>query len=53
MLQPFYGGKLHKITSEVKNPEGEVILRVNGEWNGSMEFSYLNVSQYCNARILN
>ncbi len=43
-LQPFYGGKLHKVSSEVKNPAGDVILRVQGEWNGAMEFSYHSVS---------
>ena len=43
-LQPFYGGKLHRVTAEVKNPTGEVTCRVNGEWNASMEFTFTNVS---------
>ena len=42
-LQPFYGGKLHHVTSEVKNPAGEIVARMNGEWNGQMELSYANV----------
>ncbi|ESN94811.1 hypothetical protein HELRODRAFT_87651, partial [Helobdella robusta] len=40
--KPFYGGKLHKITAEVKNPAGEFICHVTGEWNGVMEFNYAN-----------
>ena len=42
--KPFYGGKLHRINAEVKNPLGEIICRVNGEWNGTLEFVYANVS---------
>ena len=33
--KPFYGGKLHRVTGEVKNTStGRVICKVNGEWNG-------------------
>ena len=42
-FQPFYGGKLHRTTAEVKNPSGDVINRVSGEWNGALEFTYDNV----------
>uniref|UniRef100_A0A3Q3K5L9 Oxysterol-binding protein n=1 Tax=Monopterus albus TaxID=43700 RepID=A0A3Q3K5L9_MONAL len=39
--KPFYGGKLHKVTGEVKhNPTNAVVCRVQGEWNGVLEFSY-------------
>lgn len=38
--KPFYGGKLHKVTAEVKNPTGSIICRVQGEWNGVLEFIY-------------
>uniref|UniRef100_A0A8D3ADE9 Oxysterol-binding protein n=1 Tax=Scophthalmus maximus TaxID=52904 RepID=A0A8D3ADE9_SCOMX len=39
--KPFYGGKLHKVTAEVKhNPTNAVVCRVQGEWNGVLEFSY-------------
>ncbi|XP_031563415.1 oxysterol-binding protein-related protein 11-like [Actinia tenebrosa] len=39
--KPFYGGKLHRITGEVKNTAtGKVICKVNGEWNGKIEFTY-------------
>ncbi|RVE75225.1 hypothetical protein OJAV_G00014720 [Oryzias javanicus] len=39
--KPFYGGKLHKVTAEVKhNPTNTVVCRVQGEWNGVLEFSY-------------
>ena len=44
MLQPFYGGKLNKITSEVRNPGGEVVCKVVGEWNGTLEFTSASVS---------
>uniref|UniRef100_A0A3P9HE88 Oxysterol-binding protein n=1 Tax=Oryzias latipes TaxID=8090 RepID=A0A3P9HE88_ORYLA len=38
--KPFYGGKLHKVTAEVKhNPTNMVVCRVQGEWNGVLEFS--------------
>lgn len=35
-MQPFYGGKKHKITSEIFSPSKKVILTINGEWNGVM-----------------
>ncbi|CAL8407109.1 unnamed protein product [Arctogadus glacialis] len=39
--KPFYGGKLHKVTAEVKHSStGVVACRVQGEWNGVLEFSY-------------
>ncbi|KAL1021887.1 hypothetical protein UPYG_G00019320 [Umbra pygmaea] len=41
--KPFYGGKLHKVTAEVKNnTTNAVVCRVQGEWNGVLEFSYQN-----------
>ncbi|XP_074659923.1 oxysterol-binding protein-related protein 11-like isoform X2 [Tubulanus polymorphus] len=41
--KPFYGGKLHRITAEVKDGKsGNVTCRVNGEWNGAIEFQYSN-----------
>ncbi|KAM7449977.1 hypothetical protein ABFA07_002344 [Porites harrisoni] len=39
--KPFYGGKLHRVTGEVKNTStGRVICKVNGEWNGKIEISF-------------
>ncbi|GFN78697.1 oxysterol-binding protein [Plakobranchus ocellatus] len=39
--KPFYGGKLHRITAEAKNSKtGEIICKVGGEWNTTMEFVY-------------
>ncbi|XP_056157176.1 oxysterol-binding protein-related protein 11-like isoform X2 [Lampris incognitus] len=39
--KPFYGGKLHKVTAEVRhNPTNAVVCRVQGEWNGTLEFAY-------------
>uniref|UniRef100_A0A3P8PDN9 Oxysterol-binding protein n=1 Tax=Astatotilapia calliptera TaxID=8154 RepID=A0A3P8PDN9_ASTCA len=41
--KPFYGGKLHKVTAEVKhNSTNAVVCRVQGEWNGVLEFSFTN-----------
>ena len=37
LLQPFYGGKKHKISAEVFSPgEKKPFLTVEGEWNGIM-----------------
>lgn len=39
--KPFYGGKLHKVSAEVKNNNtGNVTCKVQGEWNNVLEFSY-------------
>ncbi|XP_072118194.1 oxysterol-binding protein-related protein 11 isoform X1 [Mobula birostris] len=41
--KPFYGGKLHRVTAEVKhNTTNTVVCRVQGEWNGVLEFTYSN-----------
>ncbi|XP_067843412.1 oxysterol-binding protein-related protein 11 isoform X2 [Heptranchias perlo] len=41
--KPFYGGKLHRVTAEVKhNSTNTVVCRVQGEWNGVLEFTYNN-----------
>ncbi|PAA72564.1 hypothetical protein BOX15_Mlig011358g2 [Macrostomum lignano] len=36
--KPFYGGKLHRISAEVRSPAGGVACRVSGEWSGQLEF---------------
>ncbi|XP_078334973.1 oxysterol-binding protein-related protein 11-like isoform X2 [Crassostrea virginica] len=39
--KPFYGGKLHRVSAEVKRDSaGEIICRVQGEWNSLLEFTY-------------
>ncbi|KAF5924049.1 hypothetical protein HPG69_010481 [Diceros bicornis minor] len=39
--KPFYGGKLHRVTGEVKhNVTNTVVCRVQGEWNSVLEFTY-------------
>ncbi|KAF4020832.1 hypothetical protein G4228_012757 [Cervus hanglu yarkandensis] len=39
--KPFYGGKLHRVTGEVKhNITNTVVCRVQGEWNSILEFAY-------------
>ncbi|KAG0728720.1 Oxysterol-binding protein-related protein 10 [Chionoecetes opilio] len=43
--KPFYGGKLHRVTAEVKDSDTATLMRVQGEWDGLMEFSYANGSQ--------
>ncbi|KAL5007603.1 hypothetical protein ScPMuIL_016409 [Solemya velum] len=41
--KPFYGGKLNRISAEVKNcTTGEFVSHVHGEWNSVMEFTYAN-----------
>lgn len=41
--KPFYGGKLHRVTGEVKqNATNTVVCRVQGEWNSILEFTYNN-----------
>lgn len=42
--KPFYGGRLHRVTAEVRNPSGEPICKISGEWNGQMEFVFANGS---------
>uniref|UniRef100_S4RED8 Oxysterol-binding protein n=1 Tax=Petromyzon marinus TaxID=7757 RepID=S4RED8_PETMA len=38
--KPFYGGKLHRVTAEVRHvEEGAVLARAQGEWNGLLEFT--------------
>ncbi|XP_045601770.1 oxysterol-binding protein-related protein 11 isoform X2 [Procambarus clarkii] len=38
--KPFYGGKLHRVTAEVKNAVGTTLTRVQGEWDSVLEFAY-------------
>ncbi|XP_077125080.1 oxysterol-binding protein-related protein 10 isoform X1 [Ranitomeya variabilis] len=39
--KPFYGGKVHRITAEVKhNPTSVIVCKAQGEWNGALEFTY-------------
>lgn len=41
--KPFYGGRLHRVSAEVKNAGGEFVCHVTGEWNGVFEFNFTNV----------
>ncbi|XP_036394255.1 oxysterol-binding protein-related protein 10 [Megalops cyprinoides] len=39
--KPFYGGKVHRVTAEVKhNPTNTIVAKAQGEWNGTLEFTY-------------
>uniref|UniRef100_A0A452J248 Oxysterol-binding protein n=1 Tax=Gopherus agassizii TaxID=38772 RepID=A0A452J248_9SAUR len=41
--KPFYGGKVHRVTAEVKhNPTNTIVCKAQGEWNGILEFTYSN-----------
>ncbi|WAR03629.1 OSB11-like protein [Mya arenaria] len=41
--KPFYGGRLHRVSAEVKNGNtGNITCKVQGEWNSSFEFTYTN-----------
>ncbi|XP_069838583.1 oxysterol-binding protein-related protein 11 isoform X2 [Dendropsophus ebraccatus] len=46
--KPFYGGKLHRVTGEVKhNPTNTVVCKIQGEWNSILEFTYSNGDTRC------
>lgn len=51
LSQPFYGGKLHRVTAEVKNSSGATLTRVQGEWDSVLEFSYANGGQEVGAPV--
>ncbi|KAJ8395777.1 hypothetical protein AAFF_G00028240 [Aldrovandia affinis] len=39
--KPFYGGKVHRVTAEVKhNPTNTIVCKAQGEWNGTLDFTY-------------
>ncbi|XP_077599897.1 oxysterol-binding protein-related protein 10 [Stigmatopora nigra] len=39
--KPFYGGKVHRVTAEVKhNPTNTIVCKAQGEWNGCLEFTF-------------
>ncbi|KAM5158289.1 oxysterol-binding protein-related protein 10 [Mantella aurantiaca] len=39
--KPFYGGKVHRVTAEVKHmPTNTIVCKAQGEWNGTLEFTY-------------
>uniref|UniRef100_G1KQ26 Oxysterol-binding protein-related protein 10 n=1 Tax=Anolis carolinensis TaxID=28377 RepID=G1KQ26_ANOCA len=41
--KPFYGGKVHRVTAEVKhNSTNTIVCKAQGEWNGILEFTYSN-----------
>lgn len=41
--KPFYGGKVHRVTAEVKhNPTNTIVCKAQGEWNSTLEFTYSN-----------
>ena len=43
-FKPFYGGKLHRVSAEVKNGNsGDITCKIQGEWNGNMDFTFTNV----------
>ncbi|MPC10154.1 Oxysterol-binding protein-related protein 11 [Portunus trituberculatus] len=43
--KPFYGGKLHRVTAEVKNSSNATLMRVQGEWDSALEFTHTNGGQ--------
>ncbi|KAL2080601.1 hypothetical protein ACEWY4_024394 [Coilia grayii] len=39
--KPFYGGKVHRVTAEVKHTTtSTIVCKAQGEWNGTLEFTY-------------
>ncbi|MEE6526875.1 hypothetical protein FKM82_027807, partial [Ascaphus truei] len=46
--KPFYGGKLHRVTAEVKHgATNTVVCKVQGEWNSVLEFTYSSGETRC------
>lgn len=41
--KPFYGGKPHQLTAEIKSTSGNTTARISGDWmSGVMELSWVN-----------
>ncbi|XP_046562264.1 oxysterol-binding protein-related protein 11-like isoform X1 [Haliotis rubra] len=40
--KPFYGGKLHRVSAEMRNNTGNVSWKVQGEWNSNLDFAHQN-----------
>ena len=40
--KPFYGGKAHHVTAEIKGGNGSTVCKVTGDWNTSLELCWLN-----------
>ncbi|KAH7971048.1 hypothetical protein HPB49_018422 [Dermacentor silvarum] len=38
--KPFYGGKLHCVSGEVKSATGETVCKISGEWDTRLELQY-------------
>ncbi|XP_034239580.1 oxysterol-binding protein-related protein 11-like [Thrips palmi] len=38
--KPFYGGKVHQVTGEVRNEAGVNTCKIQGEWNSSYDFTF-------------
>ncbi|XP_014675045.1 PREDICTED: oxysterol-binding protein-related protein 11-like [Priapulus caudatus] len=38
--KPFYGGKLHRVTADVKDPMGRNVCHISGDWSGGLDFTY-------------
>ena len=39
--KPVYGGKLHRVTGDVKeSATGRALCKVSGEWNGRIDFNF-------------
>ncbi|KAM8933832.1 oxysterol-binding protein-related protein 11 [Pelodytes ibericus] len=46
--KPFYGGKLHRVTGEIKqNASSTVVCKIQGEWNSILEFTHSNGEVRC------
>ena len=38
--QPMYGGKIHRVTGDIKdNMTGKCLYKMDGEWNGQIKFT--------------
>ena len=41
VLKSFYGEKSNQVNVVVKNKSNEMICKINGEWNGRLEYEYV------------
>jgi len=40
--KPFYGGKPHHVTAEIKSAHGNAVCKISGDWNTHLELNWAN-----------
>jgi oxysterol-binding protein-related protein 9/10/11 len=41
-IKSFYGEQLNNVNADIKNENGEIICKINGKWNGLLEYEFMN-----------